>query len=81
MFYQVFHFQTTFEPIVTSMAASGNSAASILLGGNPITCDCAIAWFAADAQKLPYVRGATCADGDNAGTLVTDLPADFFDSC
>lgn len=50
----------------------------LYLGGNPLTCDCGLAWLAKNATLLASVVGARC-DGD--GIHIAEVNWDQFRKC
>jgi Leucine-rich repeat (LRR) protein len=56
-----------FKDVLTTMASGEGS---INLGGNPISCDCSLAWLIRDnRQLLPSLEQAVCSNGLDVATL------------
>lgn len=52
----------------------------IYLAGNPIQCDCTLAWLIKNSRMLSTVVGARC-DGDKNGITLAELNLEEFRKC
>jgi hypothetical protein len=64
-----------YGPIIDSAILEGSK---FYVAGNPIACDCSLAWLVKNARLLSIVVGARC-DGD--GSPIADLGLDDFRKC
>ena len=66
-----------YGPIIESALLEGSK---FYLAGNPIQCDCSLAWLAKNGRLLAAVVGAKC-DGESAGMTIGDLNLSEFAKC
>ena len=66
---------STYGPLIDKALSEGSK---LYLAGNPIQCDCSLAWLAKNGRLLSAVVGAKC-DGD--GLAIADVSFEEFRKC
>ena len=64
----------SFESVILALSPTGK----LLLDGNPLTCDCSVAWIVTQPAYLSIVSDGRCVNG----TKLTSLNLNYFvDNC